>query len=145
MGERIDRFRKYVADNEVNKKVKTHLEEHKLLYCCIGSAVAGAGIGVLWMKKNPSWPNTNDIKVKAGRDAIVAGKNVMMKNVTFITANRQGPPSWVVRCIETGSIFPSQNNAASQMNLSAAHISEHLNGVRDHVNGYTFERICLAA
>ncbi len=69
----------------------------------------------------------------------------MLNSVSFILSNRQGPPSWVVRCKETGDIFASQNSAANGMNLPANEISKHLNGVMDTVRGFTFERICMAA
>jgi hypothetical protein len=63
----------------------------------------------------------------------------------MIEANRQGPPSWVVRCKETSDIFMSQKAAAKEMGLSASHLSDHLSGGMDHVRGFTFERICMAA
>lgn len=50
---------------------------------------------------------------------IVTGKNNVLNNVSYISADRKGPPSWVVRCKETDQIFT----------------------VRD----FTFERICMAA
>ena len=72
-------------------------------------------------------------------------KDTTLNMVSYISADRQGPPSWVVRCLETGDVFTSQRAAALAMNLAQDHLSNHLNGTRDNVNGYHFERICMAA
>ena len=76
---------------------------------------------------------------------ILIGKSNVLNNVSYISANRQGPPSWVVRCIETGKIFTSQHLTALEMDLPENELSRHLNGALDHVRGFTFERICMAA
>jgi hypothetical protein len=129
----------------VYEKAKAHFEKHKLLYCCLGAGLLGAGITTLVMRGVASQHISRGISVTAEGGIAVLGKNVVMDNVSYISAERQGPPSWVIRCIETGNIFTSQASAATEMDLSASEISKHLNGVRDHVRGFTFERICLAA
>ena len=85
------------------------------------------------------------ISVTAQGGISVLGKNVVMDNVSYISSNRKGSPSWVVRCIETDVIFTSQKAAAKAMELSQAEVSKHLNGMMDNVRGYHFERICMAA
>jgi hypothetical protein len=83
--------------------------------------------------------------VTAKRGIAVLGKKVVMNNVSYISANRQGPPSWVVRCKETGEIFSSQHAASLMMNITASKLSKHLNGELPHAHGWHFERICMAA
>lgn len=126
------------------ERAKTHIKEHLVEYTI---AVVGltAGITVLVMRSAASKDISRAIGVTAGRDIVVARKNLVMNSVSFISAERQGPPSWVVRCKETGNIFTSQRAAALAMDLSEQHISSHLNGSRDHVDGFNFERICMAA
>jgi hypothetical protein len=85
------------------------------------------------------------IAVTAQGGIAVLGKRVEMNNVSYISSNRPGPPSWVVRCLETNTIFTSQAQAALEMELLAYEISRHLNGLRDDVRGFHFERICMAA
>jgi hypothetical protein len=85
-----------------------------------------------------------DTVVTASRDIVVTGKNSTLNQVSYFSAERQGPPSWVIRCFETGMVYTSQRSAALAMNLSEGHISQHLNGVRDHVNEFHFERLCMA-
>jgi hypothetical protein len=127
------------------EKVKQHVQENKTTYLIVIGGVAVATGTCLLMRDILPQPISRDIVVTASRDTVVAGKKVVMKNVSYISADRQGPPSWVVRCKETGSIFTSQNSAAIEMGLSSSHLSSHLNGMRDHVDGYHFERICMAA
>lgn len=50
-------------------------------------------------------------------------------------------PSWMVRCKETGKAFRSQRHAANVMGITESTLSQHLNGMRDHVHGYHYERI----
>ena len=75
----------------------------------------------------------------------VSGKNNVLSAISYISANRQGPPSWVVRCIETGNIFTSQNAASIEMDIPANELSRHLTGVLEDVRGFHFERVCMAA
>jgi hypothetical protein len=137
-------------------KVKTHVKDNIDLYVVFSAGVGVAGITYLIMRGAASLPIRDAIGVPAqgaigvlGERAvsqnIVSGKNNVLHSVSYFSADRQGPPSWVVRCLETGNIFTSQKSAAAEMGLSAAHLSEHLNGIREHVSGNTFERICLAA
>lgn len=65
-------------------------------------------------------------------------------NIYNIGFKNKGP-SWIVKCVETGRVFASQKHAAKVMGLSKDHISNHLNGLRDHVSGYHFVRLGIAA
>jgi hypothetical protein len=76
----------------------------------------------------------------------VALKEGPLYNVFNIYAQgfkNQGP-SWMIRCKETKVVFRSQEHAAKVMRLSEKHISYHVRGLRDHVDGYHFERLGIA-
>ena len=105
----------------------------------------GRTIGVAAKRAHGVPGKTSVNALEVNRGGLVLGNSYALNDVSFIFSNRQGPPSWVIRCKETGDIFSSQAKAALEMNIEASRISEHLNGVRDSVNGYHFERICLAA
>src|SRR5436190_145003 len=126
------------------ERVQNHVKRHQFVYG-VGAGVIFAGITYCIMRGVASQPISRGISVTAERGISVLGKKVVMKNVSYISADRQGPPSWVVRCKETGSIFSSQNSAAIEMGLPKAELSHHLNGTMDNVRGYHFERICMAA
>jgi hypothetical protein len=134
----------YCSRKEPIMQWKEHFEKHKAKYA-FGGGVIFAGITCYIVRDVISQPISRGIAVTAEGGIAVLGKRVVMDNVSYISAERQGPPSWVVRCKETGDIFTSQSAAAREMNVSASELSKHLNGVRDHVDTYHFERICLAA
>jgi hypothetical protein len=125
------------------QKVKRHVLRHQVRYAAGGSVVV-AGFTCLIMRDVISLPISRGSAVTADRGIAVVGKKVVMNNVSYISADRQGPPSWVVRCKETGNVFTSQRSAALEMGLPANELSQHLNGLREHVYGNHFERLCLA-
>ena len=127
------------------EELKKHLSDNKKFYIGLSAGAGIAGITYLIMRNNSTQPISRGIAVTASRGIAVTGKKVVMENVSYISSNRSGPPSWVVRCVQTGQIYTSQTSAANEMGLKASEISRHLNGLRDTVRGYTFERICLSA
>lgn len=142
----------------VSDRILAHFKKRKTLYISIGCVAIGIGIAVLTGHIMKNF-NSRGIPVTTSRGIPVTGEGseffanhqggLFTKNVTNFTqtvnAYRQGPPSWVIRCLETGESFMSQNKAATAMGLSPAEISRHLNGALDDVRGYHFERICMAA
>jgi hypothetical protein len=126
-------------NNRSIMSIKKHLQDNKEVYIAGATGLLIGGIAIVLCKRYPLALENSSISVKP--IAFLARQNV----VTVIEANRQGSPSWVVRCKETGQIFMSQKSAAEAMGLPASDISRHLNGVLDHARGYTFERICMAA
>ena len=138
-------------------RVKTHFVKHKQLYLGI---TIGAGLimlaGITYVivrdtsqldqRGNSVLPQRgiSVLDVKAENSQVVTNYG-SMGNVSYISANRQGPPSWVIRHVETGEIYTSQNSAATNLDISGSELSKHLNGLMDNVRGMTFERICMAA
>ena len=125
----------------MNEKFKEHWDKHKQTYITIGvGVVVGVGIYVLAKQKI-----TNiKVDISGNTDSNPIGVNLGTLNYT-IEANRQGPPSWVIRCIETGDVFSSQNKAAEALGISSRDVSCQLNGIKQDINGLHFERICMAA
>jgi hypothetical protein len=130
------------------EKVKEHVKKHKVAYSCLGTGIVVAGITYFIMRERCSSQHISvGIASDAAQGGIVAvlGKNAVINNVSYISSRRKGSPSWVIRCLETGEIFTSQKAAALAMNIPQSELSQHLNGLRNYVRGYTFERICMAA
>lgn len=126
-------------------KITEHLRKHKWKYILGVSVIASAGITTLIMRRCFIPYIENSDCIFAQNSVNILGKNVVTNNVSYISSNRQGPPSWVVRCLETDQVFTSQNAAAKSMGISIKDLSQHLNGLHEHANGYHFERICMAA
>lgn len=125
----------------MNEKLKAHWEKYKQTYITIGvGVVIGVTIFIVARKTAPTLNVGKSAKVSNVKQFVTKGD----LNYT-ITSNRQGPPSWVVRCIETGDIFSLQNKAAEALGVSSTNISYQLNGIKPDINGLHFERICMAA
>ena len=111
--------------------IKTHFKKHKEAYI-VGSAclLIGAATAVL-------------IVTRKGVDVTVAQKGVFVNspitNTVVTILERRGHPGNVIRCIETGEVFASQQRAAELLGLSAGNLSQHLSGKYAHVSGLTFE------
>ena len=124
---------------DVNK-IKDHFQKYSFLY-----GIGIASFTYLIMRER----NAGVLSVPDGSDGITIRPLTFLSNrtnvVTVISRGTQGPPSWVVRCKETGEIFVSQIEAARSMNIPPSILSSHLNGKFDDALGHHFERICMAA
>jgi hypothetical protein len=103
----------------------------------MGVVSTGVTIGVIIVTKRVIFPN---------HLAVLAKKIVIKDSVLFFQtyARQQGPPSWVVRCVETGRVFASQAEAARLLSVHPNALSRHLTGTQEHVKGYHFERVAIA-
>lgn len=111
------------------EKVKVHLKTHKATYIvggvCLGVGLAG-GLGFR--------SNLNKAKIvrifSPGDDTIIQ-----------IAIPKPGNSGNTIRCLENGTIYPSQNAAAKALGLNPSTISQHLNGRASNTNGLTFEKL----
>jgi len=124
---------------------REHIKRNKEVYICIGVGLTSAGITYLIMRSAATQHISSSVTGTAGSSVTGTGKNVVISNVSFISSDRKGPPSWVVRCKETGNIFTSQRTAALAMGIDESNLSKHLNGLQPTAENYHFERICMAA
>jgi DNA endonuclease I-HmuI-like, NUMOD-like domain len=115
------------------EKIKDHLKEYRAVYIsgAVGIVIGGVGVYIL-TKKGGSNQITDSYKLQ--------WKPTTTNNVTTILM-RLGHPGNMVRCIETGEVFASQNRAAKVMGIKASNLCSHLNGRHPHAGGYHFERI----
>ena len=138
-----EEIKSYYQDKQVKEKTKAHFEKHKTLYCCVGTGVVVAGVTALVCKSSITIKTKNlerNIMVKSNID-----KSTTITNVTtVVNVDRPGPLSWMVECLETGARELSQRAMALADGISEDHLSEHLNGKRDHVNGLHYRRVGLA-
>jgi hypothetical protein len=123
--------------SDMGKGIKAHVVRNKSKY----AFVAGVGVtGVAWYFTGGRGFGQGNVTVRA-LNLFSNHPNI----TTVIESGRQGPPSWVVRCRETGEVFVSQRAASIGKGIAEANISKHLNGFQDSAEGLHFERICLAA
>jgi hypothetical protein len=141
MGERIDRWKKYVADNEVNKKVKSHFETHKELYLRVAGGVAIAGITAIVMRDR----HANLLKGLDGpTGATVRSLNFFSKGgdiVTTVHNGGRGHPGFRVHNFEHNLDFDTQGIAARTFSIPENVMSMHLNKKIPDAYGLHFDRI----
>ena len=137
--------------------IKDHLHRYKTAYSIGAGIIIGVSVAVLAghiMKKSFI---SSELLGTASSELLGTGKRMTsfifnpstkggdINVQQIIEALRPGPPSWVVRCLETGEVFSSQRAAAIANDLAESDLSRHLNGLRELREGLHFERICMAA
>lgn len=121
---------------ETIEKIKNHLSENKKTYI-VGGVCLVIGATSAWILSKGEVSLTND----SWKLIDFKWKSPTTNNIMQTVLERRGHPGNVIRCIETGKKFASQNQAAKEMNLNAGSLSSHLNGKYPTVQGFTFE--CL--
>jgi hypothetical protein len=116
-------------------RVKAHVGRHKVVYS-VGGVIVVAGIAYY-------------VGTRVGATRIlspsIVGDNNKLNQKIITLVNRQGPPSWKIYCIETGEELNSQRAMALVHKISESDLSQHLNGLHEHVNGKHYVRRGLAA
>lgn len=120
-----------------NSKIKKHFVDNKNLY--LTGAVCLV-VGALVAKQGESANSNATMKMIAYKPQNVSQN---LEQTTVLV--RRGHPGNVVKCVETGELFASQNRAASALGIDAAGLSRHLQGKNPHVGGLTFENLGEAA
>ncbi len=115
------------------EKTRAHLKENRKVYIGAASGIVVGVAATIFIHNNGVYNILNSFNF-----------NWKSTNIGVIMPDRRGHPGWVIRCLETDDIFPSQNLAAEVMDLNASRLSSHLNGLTDNVKGFHFERICEA-
>lgn len=113
-------------------KIRTHISENRKVYIAAGVGVAVGAVAV------GAGLYGRQIIVN---DALNVSVNSPKTNIVIANLARRGHPGNIIRCVETGEVFASQNRAAEAMEISASTLARHLKGLRDHVGGNTFEYI----
>jgi hypothetical protein len=120
MGEKVD-------------KVKKHFVDNKKFYIGVGVGAAVATTVTVLIMNGRVPTEEGSIKII---NKIVGDHNSI---TTYLV--RRGHPGFLIKCVETGEVFASQNRAAQVMGVSAQAIARHLKGENPHAGGFTFENL----
>ena len=115
--------------------IKTHLKNNRDKYLIGGGALAiGLTVGYF---AHPASANQ-----RAAVKQFIAWHSPTTINLEQTTTLvRRGHPGNIIKCVETGELFASQNRAADILGISKTSLSQHLKGKRPSVSGYTFENL----
>jgi len=121
--------------NEKMERVKKHLYENRKVYIAATTGlVVGIVIGavaVVVLKKT-------DLTPKISQKAIGIWNTQI---ATLITIDAPGNSGNVIQDLSTGIVYPSQNAVAKALGISAANLSQHLNGKYTNADGHIFKKI----
>lgn len=109
-------------------EVKTHLNRHRTIY--ISAAVLGVGVCVGMRMSKP----TQIINTVAP-----------VFNNDNSSAAFGGYARKIVKCLETGQLWESVNDAAAAAGVSQSMMSKHLNGNKDHISNLHYQIIGLSS
>ena len=112
------------------EQMKGHVERNKSIYAFAAGVVVTTATYVV---------------IRRVSTPMFAEKIVIKDSVLLIGtyARKTGPPSWMVRCIENGRVYRSQEHAAKVLKISRGMLTSHLNGRAENVAGYHFERVAI--
>ena len=114
-------------------KFADHLKKHAQFY--IGSGV-GIVIGATALYFATSTPGGNTAIQK-----VLAFKTGNVTQNVIQQLSRRGHPGNIIKCLETGETFASQNRASELLHIPSSVISKHLNGLIKDAKGLHFEKI----
>ena len=112
-------------------RVKDHFDRYKTVYISAGVIALSIGVGIIIGKKI----DTHDLPT----NVISNSTEAIINNGSLIQNNFQGHLSKIVRCIETGEIWPSIRKAAEDLDVKASDISKVINGHSESAGGMHFE------
>jgi len=140
-----NRIKKYIADNEVNRKVKTHFEEHKVAYSVAATAVVTsiitAGVTIALTRRQPTMAKVNMASTNSGGHLNTINNikeiNIYLQRISMY-GNVIGRPGTAVVDTTTGKTFTSEKLAAISVGVRPDSMSKHLSGKFPDLNGHVF-------
>lgn len=116
---------------KIFQNLKSHIKEHKREYIIGASCLAVGGIATYVVISRVTIDSSIDI----------VGDNNTVVNITQTILARRGHPGNVIRCVETGEVFASQNRAADLLGIAKSRLSSHLSNGSPLPGGLHFEKI----
>jgi hypothetical protein len=118
------------------QRIKNHVRKNKKEYIVITASVVASVITAVIVCSIKGRKNIISVVAETA-----AGNANTIHNQTINMSVKKGHPGYPVRCKELNRIWKTQSEAAQELGLNPAELSKHMNFKRDHVNGYTFERM----
>jgi len=130
--------------NNRTEKIKKHIKEHKEAYIAGATGVAIGVCGTLIYCLATG--KFNKVTVSATGIASSNGAlNVLPRTTNNISVKfvdkRRTEPVKPCRELGTGITYDSQNDAAKALGTTPKHVSDHLRGKTDNINGVKLQRL----
>lgn len=128
------------------ERIKQHFSKNKSRYIFLGIGLV-IGAGVTWAMMSESEKDHLNGHTSCEKDHLnghtrLINYGIIQDSVVSIVEREgRGHPGYLVRNPDTGEIYKSQKKAAEALGAHQSHISDHLNGRKDHVFGHRLERV----
>ena len=123
-------------------EVKAHVGRHKVAYSVGTVVIAGITFAIVRgryvMVGNAALNGSDGITV---RPLSFFSNKQMVNVVSVVEREGRGHPGYMVRCLETGVRYVTQEDAAKAIGADPTIMSRHINGIFDNAKGLHFERI----
>jgi hypothetical protein len=143
-----NRIKKYIADNEVNRKVKTHFEEHKVAYSIAATAVVTsivtAGVTIALTRKPSTMAKVNMASTNNNGHHNTINNikeiNIYLKRVSKY-GNPLGRPGIKLIDLTDDRRYESKKLIMANLGVSDYKLEKHLNGKSPDLNGHVIMRV----
>lgn len=117
--------------NEKIERIKKHIYDNRKVYL---AATVGVVVGVVTVLVVIAIKSkTESVEVNMTR-ILSPGDNI--ENIMNVYIAPLGDPGNVVQCVETGTIYASQGQAARELGVTATNVGNHLHGKISDLNGF---------
>lgn len=121
----------------MEKQTQSHWDKYKYYYMAAGTILICATASTLAYNKGL----VEGFEFSDSSQKVIVGNGILNRNNVEVNLLRRGHPGNKILCNQTGEVFASQQRAATANDISPSSLSEHLRGLRDSVNGLTFEKL----
>lgn len=119
------------------QRIKKHIQRNKKEYIVITISVAASVITAIIVCSVRGRKQITTVIA----DTAIGNANTIKNQTINMLPPKKGHPGFPVRCKELNRTWNTQSEAAKELGLDPFELSKHMNFKRDHVNGYTFERM----
>ena len=126
------------------ERVKQHVVRNRYWYAAGGLAVVAGALGYSIGRSSADGECGHTFEVgdvNAGEDVVIGGDHIDNSQIHNEINNYYGHSTKIVKCLETGEIWETVNEAADAIGVARSTLSNHLNGRSDHIYGNHYEII----
>lgn len=141
-----NRIKKYIANNQVNERVKTHFEKHKIKYYVGGAIVATTAVNYVYFatKRKHEMAALATLSITSANNG---GHHNTINNIETLSiyykhvskyGNPLGARGKAVINLDTLQEYNTETLAAADMGVSLTTMSRHLHDKCKHIRGQEF-------
>lgn len=116
-------------------QIKQHIVENKWAYISGGVGLAAGAAGAVILTPKITLANTRQFQILTWKS----------KQTVEIFVEALGDPGNIIQDTTTGIVYASQGQAARELGVSPARISENLTGKLPNVKGHIFKKLGKAS